>query len=397
MKLYAQHGYAKSNKIDRAFEAGAVDGVVFGPNNEKPESLRDCVKKFAELKPRPDILIDPQLYVSFLSNPKEGNLPLYEDYYVSELTIRDLTPRRINEIVRKVLDFQNELPVTRLVSPTIILDSFTNRSAQVAQFLAQASMEYHASLIAAPPLLLSFVFNENALSSQDQVNEFLDTVSLYEAAGFYLVVERPIGPYQQIFAWERMAGWMLIVYSLAVRNQFEVLCGYTDFLGFPASAVGASAAATGWFNSLRQFDVKRFLPSSGGRPPKERYSSGPLLNSIFLQELDNCYDADMIANVLTGTRYDRRFETERPTTRDWPPDISTLHHWATLKKLFQVCMNAGKNTKGRIAVVEEAIAGAEILYGKLRRHGVQLDPATGPSHLREWGQAITTFRALARL
>jgi len=89
MKLYAQHGYGKSDKIDRAFEGGLLDGVIFGPNNEKPESLRDCVERFSNLSPKPDLLIDPQLYVSLLSNPKEGSLPLYEDFYASNLSIRE--------------------------------------------------------------------------------------------------------------------------------------------------------------------------------------------------------------------------------------------------------------------------------------------------------------------
>lgn len=394
MKLYAQHGYAKSNKIDRAFEAGAVNGVVFGPNNEKPESLRECIERFAELKPTPDLLVDPQLYVSLLANPREGNLPLY-DYYPSNLTIRDLTPRRISDIVQSVIDFQTRLPVTRIVSPTIILDSFDSRTAQIAHFLAQSSMDYHASLRKVPPLLLSFVFNETALSSQDQIDEFLDAVSLYRTAGFYLVVGRPTGQYHQKFGWERMAGWLFILYSLGNRNQFEVVCGYTDFLGFPASAVGASAAATGWFNSLRQFDQKRFLPSTGGRPARERYSSGPLLNSIFLQELDNCFDADMSNQVLTGTSYDKVFRRERPSAQDWPPDISTLHHWATLKKLLKRTEKG--NTKDKIETVEDAIAGARLLYDNLRNTGIQFDPTTGSSHLEEWTQAFTTFRAVARL
>ena len=393
MKLYAQHGYAKSDKIDRAFEGGAVNGVIFGPNNEKPESLRECVEKFAQLKPRPDILIDPQLYVSLLTNPKEGNLPLY-DYYSSNLTIRDLTPKRINSIVRSVINFQNELPVTRFISPTIIVDNFTSRSVQIAQFLAQSSMDYYSGLKTKTPLLLSYVFSENALGSQSQVDEFLDTVSLYETTGFYLVVVRPSGQYQQIFDAERMAAWLFILYSLGIRNRFETVCGYTDFLGFPASALGASAAATGWFNSLRQFDVKRFQPSTGGRPPKERYSSGPLLNSIFLQELDNCYDSDMTRDVLTGTIYDRVFRQGRPSSQDWPTDISTLHHWATLKQLYE--RTASKSLRERIEVVEKSISDAEILYNRLRGSGVQFDPITGPAHLREWSQALSTFRSLAR-
>jgi len=395
MKLYAQHGYGKSDKIDRAFEGGLLDGVIFGPNNEKPESLRDCVERFSNLSPKPDLLIDPQLYVSLLSNPKEGSLPLYEDFYASNLSIRDFTPRRIEEIVRNVLNFQLSLPVTRLVSPTILLESFTNRSAQIAHFVAQAAMDYHAGLSSPPPLLLSYVFNETALSSHDQVTEFLDTVSLYEADGFYLVVARPVGRYQQAFPWERMADWLLILYSLGTRNRYEVVCGYTDFLSVPAYAAGASAAATGWFNSLRQFDMKRFQPSTGGSPPKDRYSSASLLNSIFLQELDNIFDAGMITDVLTGTLYDRRFRNGSPTSHSWPPDVSTLQHWATLRALFE-SVSAG-DTRERLEILEQAIAKAEALYGRLKRKGVQFDPTTGPAHLKDWSEGVRAFRSLARL
>ena len=275
MKLYAQHGYAKGDKLNVAFESELLDGVVLGPNNEKPESLRSRVETLSRLSSNPDILIDPQFYVSLLKNPKEGNLPLYDTYYESNVTLRDLTPKRIAKVVRSVLNFQRELPVTKLLSPTIILDNLSNRSAAIADFMAQESMEYHDSLKSPPPLLLSFVFNELALSSPDQVNEFLDMVSLYAASGFYLVVARQQSSYQQTFDSERMAAWLLILYSLGAQNKFHVVCGYTDFLGFPASAVGVSAISTGWFNPLRQFGVNRFLPSSGGRPPKDRYSSGP--------------------------------------------------------------------------------------------------------------------------
>jgi hypothetical protein len=395
MKLYAQHGYAKKDKIDRAFEYGLLDGVIFSPNNERPESLRESVYKFSEFDSSPDLLIDPQLYVSLINNAKEGNLPLYEEYYVSDLTIRDFTPRRIREVVKNTMTFQFALPVSRILSPTIILDSFTNRSAQVAHFLAEESMEYYNGLVKPPPLLLSYVFNETALSSHDEVREFLDTVSLYSTNGFYLVVARPIGPYQQTFAWERMTEWMQILYSLGVRSRFEVVCGYTDFLAFPASAAGSTAAGTGWFNSLRQFDVKRFQPSSGGRPPKDRYSSAPLLNSIFLQELVNCFDAGMVEDVLTGTQFDLGFRKGRPSSEEWPPSTSALHHWSTLRRLLSLTEDS--SPKKRFDALEEAVGKARSLYSDLKRSGIQFDPTTGPAHLSEWSQSIATFRALARI
>ena len=77
--------------------------------------------------------------------------------------------------------------------------------------------------------------------------------------------------------------------------------------------------------------------------------------------------------------------------------MSVLHHWATLKKLFEITSDAGKNPRDRLEAVDEAITAAETLYEKLRTRGVQFDPTTGPSHLQEWSQAITTLRALARL
>jgi hypothetical protein len=396
MKLYAQHGFGKSDKIDRGFEDGLLDGVIIGPNNERPDSLFACVQRYSELDSNPDIMIDPQLYVSLLSNAKEGNLPLYEDYYVSDLSLRDFTARRIAELVRNTLEFQLRLPITHLLSPTILLESFTNRSTQIAHFLAQESIEYHNSLDNPPPLLLSYVFHEPALSSHDQVREFLDTVSLYTASGFYFVVVRPTGSqYQQSFSPERMAEWLLMIYSLGVRSRFQVVCGYTDFLAYPAAAAGATASATGWFNTLRQFDVKRFQPSTGGARPKERYSSGPLLNSIFFQELVNAYDAEVADRVFTRTRYDRILRQGQPDPSNWPADLSTLHHWATLAKLFETLDD--KNTRERLITIESAIASASDTYRSLLRRDVQFDPITGPAHLAEWMQAIAMLRSFARL
>jgi len=396
MKLYAQHGFGKGDKIDRGFEDELLDGVIIGPNNERPDSLSACVERYSQLDSNPDIMIDPQLYVSLVSNAKEGNLPLYDQYYVSDLTLRDFTPRRIAEIVENTLDFQSRFPVTHLISPTILLESFTNRSAQIAHFLAQESVEYHDSLDDAPLLLLSYVFHENALGSHEQVTEFLDTVSLYTASGFYLVVIKPTGAqYHQMFPPERMAEWLLMIYSLSVRNRFQVVCGYTDFLSYPAAAAGATAGATGWFNTLRQFDIRRFQPSTGGRPAKERYSSAPLLNSVYLQELINCFDAGIIDRVLTRTPYDRVFRQNRPDPSDWPPDISTLHHWATLKKLFER-MNE-KNSRERLQILEESITAAWDLYQALQRRDLHFDPTTGYGHLRDWAEGNRLFRSHAKL
>ena len=124
MKLYAQHGYAKGDKLNVAFESELLDGVVLGPNNEKPESLRSCVETLSRLSSNPDILIDPQFYVSLLKNPKEENLPLYDTYYESNVTLRDSAPKRIAKVVRSVLEF----PTGTACHQTFISDDHSRQS-----------------------------------------------------------------------------------------------------------------------------------------------------------------------------------------------------------------------------------------------------------------------------
>ena len=396
MNLYAQHGYGKSDKLDRGFDDGSLDGVIFGPNNERPETLALCMDQLSNHGSEPALMIDPQIYVSMIPNAREGYLPAYEDYYESNLTLRDLTPRRIQRLVSNALNFQSRFSVARLIAPTILLDNLNDRTAQISHFLSEAAIEYHSGLENPPPLLLTYVFNEVALSSHDQIAEFLDTVSLYRAAGFYLIIVREVGQYQQWFPSNRMAEWLVMIYSLAVRNRFEVVCGYTDLVGLLAGAVGANAIATGWFNLLRQFEIRRFLPATGGRAPRERYTSGPLLNSIFFQELINCHDAGRLRRVLSGTRYDQDFQRGGvPDPDRWPPDVSCLHHWATIRQLCG--MLGSRNVRERVTALEQAIGRAEMIYADLRERGVTFEPTTGPTHLRQWSQAIALFRAAVRL
>ena len=81
--------------------------------------------------------------------------------------------------------------------------------------------------------------------------------------------------------------------------------------------------------------------------------------------------------------------------QEWPDDISSLHHWATLKKVLKDCP-AGK-TFERIAWLEEIATAATSLYGKLREKGVEFDPNTSGNHLRSWMEALERFKIVARI
>lgn len=396
MKLYAQHGWGKGEKVDRGVDDRVIAGVVLSPHDEAPSDMSAYVAELSRGRFRPDLLFDPQLYVSVIRDANEGKLPQY-DYYRPNSSLRDFaTLRSVQLLVRKCIDFQRDLRLTHILSPTICAESFTDRSAQIALTLAQETLDYWTGISGERrPLLLSFVFSEFALAHSDQVSEFLDTISLLEADGFYFVVERNNPVYSQDFQSTRLAQMARMVYSLK-RSRFDVICGYSDFLSLFYGSVGADAGATGWSQKLRRFNRARFQPSAGGRRARDRYSSSKLINSIYLTELDACQDAQKLRAVKSGTAYDRCFDGRSyPSGVSWSAEDRELHHWASISLLLANLTTT--NVRDRLNILSLLVADAQTLYRDLARLGVSFEPPNGPSHLESWAEAIAMFLSEVRV
>lgn len=396
MALYAQHGHGKSDKITQALDDGALDGVIFGSRNESLEKLNTCIGDLREYEC--EILVDPQFYVSTLVPPKDGYLPKdYSVYYEPGRTAADFIGIKKNmAYASATLDLQVGLGVSQLISPSVIFDSFADRWCQIALNLADASLEHHSSLKDPPPLLLTMIFHETALASKDDLDRFLDTVTAWDVSGFYLVLVRADATYSQRFEESRLAHLMYLVHVLAERNGYKVICGYSDFVGLLLRASGASAFATGWYQSLRQFHRKSFLQrKAGGQPARDRYSSGPLMNSIFLGELQDIYEIGQLERVLSGVALDSVLTgASSPGASTWNRATSEIHHWQTLASLENALSG---RARADISSIETKLQEAAVLYAQLEGEGVSFERQTNGDHHREWLRAIRQLRGLIRL
>jgi len=390
MTILVQHGHGKSDKIDEALSAGTVQGVIFAPRNEKPENLAACLQSLANAH-QCELLIDPQYYVSAFAPANTRYLTEYP-YFHGGLSASDFTLRRIRTIVAEAIGFQINTGATSIISPTVLFDSFTDRWFQIALNLADYSLEYHASLNSGTPLLLSFVLAEEALSAEEEVGRFLDTVTQdgWGMQGFYLVVSRHEGTYNQDCESARLANLLYAVHVLGDVNALRVVLGYTDFLGIPLRAVGASAFACGWSQGLRQFVRKNFLQRPpGGQPPRDRYSSGPLLNSIYLQELQDVFEVGRLDDVLSGVDLDEVITSaESPQAASWNLAVAQQHHWQTLHALDSAFTGRARQ---RVIRVMGLIRAAQGLYALLEREGVTFERFTGKDHLANWSRALSEF------
>ncbi len=393
--LLAQAGYGRGNKIHTALDGELVGGVILSPKDERRERLEECVSTLRGDHPDALIIVDPQFYAATVSAPRDGRLPEY-DYYADHapLSRTQFSPRQIGRYVTACLDYQNNLRgLSYILSPSVLFDDFRDSWSQIVLNMADASIEHHGRLQNAPPLLATVLTSELALRNATGLGEFLDALSGLEVDGFYILVSRSSSGYRAAMDTRAMENLMYLVHVLARLNDYRVVVGYSDWLGFLLHAAGASATATGWHQSLRQFSMARFEPAGGGRRPRKRYSSTPLLsNPLIAPELEDIFRTGALRTVLSGSDYDGILR-DGPAVGEasWTDEIGCFAHWAAVRRAIER-IDAQRRPAAKLDAAIQLIDTARGLYDRLLRRGVNFEPQTGPDHLASWRDSVLAFR-----
>ncbi|OMD44034.1 hypothetical protein [Paenibacillus odorifer] len=396
MYILAQHGWGKSDKIERGIRDKSLVGVMMSPKDERIEKFETFVSEFHPKFEEAKILMDPQFYHVPFQNSKDGNLGDYP-YYPGYHNISAFRgSKNTRGFVKDVLLYQEERDFNYLTSPTIHISSFSSREAQITLDFAQESVDVRGENEFNKPLLISFAIHENAFLDKRLMENFLDELSMIEAHGIYLIISRnPTGYHQKYDDPSKLANILAFIYSLSEINQFEVIVGFADFCGMLYLAAGATHIATGWSQGLRRFTLDRIAPEiTGGRRPRPRYSSGPLFNSILTSELDSILTSrlkNQFDQFLSQTTYDHLIRSN-PLNPAWDEATSTLHHWMALENTAQSLFSGKDDVTERFDSMESAISNAIGLYTILDKAYVQFDSKSNSNHLEGWGDAIREFR-----
>ena len=389
MTILAQHGWGKANKIEQGIADGSLQGVIMSPRDETPPRLASFLTDIATHHSNIERLVDPQLYAGTIWPVRDGKLTDYP-YYRQRLTPVSFSAAGIRNFVTAVLEWQDQLDISAVISPTVMVDDLGSQWAQIAMMLAQETIDQHTGNT---PLLISLVLGEDALRHQRLVDDWLDNLTLLDVHGFYLVIRRTSETYRQHYEPESLSSLLGICYSLATLNQYRVLVGYSDMITLLLHAVGVVGTGAGWFANLRQFTLRRFHPISGGRQPRARYSSRPLLNSIYMTDLDGIYNGGRVTDVLSDTPFDGQFDGPvNPENVPWPADRAALHHWHMLADIARSL--AGPTVGVRLDQAHNLITQALALYAQIGTL-VPFTTETGSTHLDQWLDALNRFRSNA--
>lgn len=400
MQILAQHGSRVGERITRGLTDGVIDGVIYSAKDTPPGALSSRLAEQATNRPSSVRLFDPQYYACLLAaepGVRLGALDGDEAHpYFAARRRRDLEQESlVVGDLRACLSYQRDLSVTAFIAPNIVIRrSLDSVEATISKDFLRNAAAIHAGLRDPRPLFATLAVSTDALRDRIELQNFLQEVTELEnpPRGFYLLVEHPdhdIPP--TLEETDVLARWMLINRSLT-QSGYEVINGYADMLAPYLGAAGATTVASGWFNTLKVFSLKKFAPNTGmARQPIPRYASARLLKSIRHTELEVLRDE--FPEVLNGDSTDADYDPEdgsRPS-----PLGEALQNWDCLRRLAR--MVVPDDAEATLKACATALDRAEDIYARIGARGLALRERSNNAHIQMIREELAAFRLLAEL
>ncbi len=400
MKILAQHGSKAGDRIAQGLADGLIDGVIYGAKDIAPARLIEKCREHASNHPSSLRLFDPQYYASIVAaepGVRLGALDGDEAYpYFGARRRRDLEhENRVIEDLESCLNYQQTLPVTAFIAPNIVVRrSLDSVEATIAKDFLRNAAKIHESLRDPRPLFATLAVSTDALRDRIELQNFLQEVTELERppTGFYVLIEHPDSDIPPTLEEpDVLSRWMMINRVLSLSG-YQIINGYADALTPYLGAAGATTVASGWFNTLKVFSLKKFAPSSGmARQPVPRYTSVRLLKSIRHTELELL--RSQFPQILNGGPIDNHYEEDEGSR---PSSIGeALQNWDCLRLLARMVVPG--NPEASLDLIKAALNSAEETYAEIGASGISLRERSNNEHIQLLREELAAFKELAEM
>ncbi|MCX6093228.1 MAG: hypothetical protein NTY63_00155 [Candidatus Bipolaricaulota bacterium] len=402
MKLFAQHGYAPGDKMQRGVQQGYIDGAILSPRHAKPTDARELAGRLRQAGPECEIMLDPEfLATKYVDTPNSHLRYLDEWRHFAPVQRNALLvgTEAVDRVVHECLAVQRDTGCTSFIAPNVyISSSFDSLDGAIALSFFGRSQAVARDMGIDAHVHATIAMSTSALANPRERASFLNALTSIEPSpgGVYVLVgvgsadEHGGVAKSELLTPEVIAGWMLMNYSCAL-NGMRVLNGYSDVLTPLLGIAGGYAGATGWWSNLQVFSPARYLKlGTGGRQPLCRYFSNLLLNRVTIHERQ-AY-AEFVPEIMNGAATDAPYmdETTEPHRVD-----EALQHWDAIASLAQQAVADDVNTglSNMLARVSEA----QEAYARLESAGFTENYETNMDYLAALRDGMNLFRKLAEI
>lgn len=285
------------------------------------------------------------------------------------------------------IEYQKKMGLKNLVSPNIFFDSFDSRMSQIALSLANETINCSDN----SDIFITICVNEAAFKNFEDVQDFLDIISLFDVTGFYIIIERNLNDNPNMIDSETLCNMLYFLYNLSNINMYKVILGYSDYIGILLYTSGIEAIATGWYENTRRFDRGNFYPKKAMRRPNKRYYSNKLYNALLLTpEIQMIQETGKLGKILSESKYDHYMYNDLAGSQ-WSDSISCLSRWDSIKKIIDG-IDAERNVVKKIEYMQNRIAEAQSIYNTIPED--IFDSKSKSTHLESWFEGLEKFKEI---
>ena len=314
MKILAQDGYGPADKIESGLNEQFIQGALLSPRYRRPEQIHEKLEGL--LIDGSELYFDPKFHASQYIGKPNAKLGKLEEWNYFDAPRRSslITGSAITPMIKKTLLAQASFPVTGYIGPNIYVEDANSIDAGIAlSVISKTKPAAEECDLTNKPVYASLAFHRDVLSNDKPFNDMVEALTSLETQpdGLYILIgsgsvdDDGNHVRSDIYHDHVIAGWMYLNYALSI-NGFNIINGYSDLLSPLLGICGAYAGATGWFGSLRQFSMGRYIkpPTRGGQTPLIRYVSNALMARIKQTDYDDYKQIDpRVTNNLTSDAY----------------------------------------------------------------------------------------------
>ena len=387
-KLLIQHGPAKGQKIDRAFQNNIVEGTVFSPREETIESIKQYCNNSVYLDEN-NTFIDPQFYYSTFRS--ELLKLLNEQFeYPTQVTRKDW--RKRNERLFKYFD--NYSTKVKEISNSIITPGFCVDAIDWKFDYTVDFYNYFRDKYEFENYYMSLMIASEIFHSKNDIEDILDDIreNVDKKDGIYLIIKYPLTQIKNYESMdpETLSNILYFVYSLKM-DGFKVIIGYSFLNSILFAMLDCDAVSTGWFNNLRKFEQSKFESVDSFGIRKKRYVSIPTLTYMTLELINECKEID-ITKLYSDTQWDLIAIEDQDNVSF--VDLEQ-QYWAALHNIITE-LNKKETILEKVKYIKKCIEKSRNIYDEMlsvteNKKEVQNRVKLEFKHIDDWQFAIELF------
>lgn len=222
--------------------------AILSPRDLEPEQLTRFANELLAID-NGGVLFDPQFYLPHADHDRLRRHNYWPQQYE---TGNFWSGSGFADLIGRLLQLNRDLRCHHFILPGLLAasvdDDWLARQTAVLEAASQIADDL--------PLLLTLALSSDALRSQDQIHDLLDTAASWNPAGFYVVCEHPDGEYLVSDpSW--LANVLDLLAGLRLRKR-QVVVGYCTHQFLIAGLAKVSAIASGTWMNVRSFPPEKF-------------------------------------------------------------------------------------------------------------------------------------------